>query len=53
MGTMKRQVYAAATSDLETARAEALRLWVDVLKKHPDFAEGIASAGPFLVEVVL
>ena len=43
MGMMKRQVYAAATSDLESARAEALRLWVDVLKKHPDFAEGIAS----------
>jgi enoyl-CoA hydratase/carnithine racemase len=43
MGTMKRQVQAAATSDLESARAEAVRLWVDVLKPHPDFAEGIAS----------
>jgi enoyl-CoA hydratase/carnithine racemase len=43
MGTMKRQVDAAASTDLETARAEAVRLWIDVLKKHPDFAEGIAS----------
>jgi enoyl-CoA hydratase/carnithine racemase len=43
MGTMKSQVLAAASQDLETARAEAVQLWVDVLKKHPDFAEGIAS----------
>ncbi len=43
MGTMKRQVCAATSTDLESARAEALRLWVDVLKPHPDFAEGIAS----------
>ncbi len=43
MGIMKQQVRAAATQDLELARLEALRLWLDVLKKHPDFAEGIAS----------
>lgn len=43
MGFMKRQVRAAATQDLELARLEALRLWVDIVKKHPDFAEGIAS----------
>jgi len=43
MGYMKQQVRAAATQDLDLARVEALRLWLDVLKKHPDFAEGIAS----------
>jgi enoyl-CoA hydratase/carnithine racemase len=43
MAYMKQQVRAAATQDLELARIESLRLWVGVLKKHPDFAEGIAS----------
>ena len=40
---MKRQVRNAATQDLEVARLESMRLWLEVLKKHPDFAEGIAS----------
>ena len=43
MATMKRQVRNAATQDLEVARLESMRLWLEVLKKHPDFAEGIAS----------
>jgi enoyl-CoA hydratase/carnithine racemase len=43
MGIMKQQVRAAATQDLELARMESLRLWLGMLKKHPDFAEGIAS----------
>ena len=40
---MKRQVRNAATQDLEVARLESMRLWLEVLKKRPDFAEGIAS----------
>jgi enoyl-CoA hydratase/carnithine racemase len=43
MAAMKRQVRNAATQDLEVARFESMRLWLEVLKKHPDFAEGVAS----------
>jgi hypothetical protein len=43
MATMKRQVRNAATQDLEVARLESMRLWLEMLKKRPDFAEGIAS----------
>lgn len=39
----KRQLYRALEQDLETARQEALALWVDVLKPYPDFKEGIGS----------
>ena len=41
--TMKAQVYAAAESSLEAARLQALGLWADRHKAHPDFGEGIRS----------
>jgi enoyl-CoA hydratase/carnithine racemase len=40
---MKAQVYAAAESSLEAARLQALGLWADRHKGHPDFGEGIRS----------
>ena len=43
MASMKAQVYAAAESSLEAARLQALGLWADRHKGHPDFAEGIRS----------
>lgn len=43
LGTIKRQVYAAQESTHEEARVLALRYWLDILKEHPDFKEGIAS----------
>jgi enoyl-CoA hydratase/carnithine racemase len=43
MASMKAQVYAAAESSLEAARLQALGLWADRHKDHPDFAEGIRS----------
>jgi len=41
--SMKAQVYAAAESSLEAARLQALGLWADRHKRHPDFGEGIRS----------
>jgi enoyl-CoA hydratase/carnithine racemase len=41
--SMKAQVYAAAESSLEAARLQALGLWADRHKGHPDFGEGIRS----------
>lgn len=43
MATMKSQVYAAAESPLEAARARAIELWNDRHKPHPDFKEGVQS----------
>ena len=43
MATMKAQVYAAAESPLEAARARAVELWNDRHKPHPDFKEGVQS----------
>jgi enoyl-CoA hydratase/carnithine racemase len=43
MASMKAQVYAAAESSLEAARLQALGLWADRHKGHPDFGEGIRS----------
>lgn len=43
MAVAKRQIYRAMDQDLETARTEALRLWGQVLKPHPDFKEGVGS----------
>jgi enoyl-CoA hydratase/carnithine racemase len=43
MGTIKRQVYAAQESTHDEARILAIRYWLDVLRDHSDFKEGIAS----------
>jgi enoyl-CoA hydratase/carnithine racemase len=43
MGTIKRQVYAAQESTHDEARTLAIRYWLDVLRDHDDFKEGIAS----------
>jgi enoyl-CoA hydratase/carnithine racemase len=43
MGVIKRQVYAAQESSHEEARTLALRYWMGMLCKHPDFNEGITS----------
>jgi enoyl-CoA hydratase/carnithine racemase len=43
VATMKAQVYAAAESSLEAARLQALGLWADRHKEHPDFGEGVRS----------
>jgi len=39
----KLQLQKAMTQDLETTRREALRLWGELLKSHPDFKEGVGS----------
>jgi enoyl-CoA hydratase/carnithine racemase len=43
MGTIKRQVYAAQESSHDEARILAIRYWLDILRDHGDFKEGIAS----------
>lgn len=43
LGTIKRQVYAAQESTHEEARTLALRYWLDILRDHGDFKEGVAS----------
>lgn len=43
MGVMKRQVYEAQESSHEEARTLALRYWMGILCKHPDFLEGMNS----------
>jgi enoyl-CoA hydratase/carnithine racemase len=43
MGTIKRQVYAAQESTHDEARILAIRYWLDVLRDHGDFKEGVAS----------
>jgi enoyl-CoA hydratase/carnithine racemase len=43
MGVMKRQVYEAQESSHEEARTLALRYWMGILRKHPDFLEGMNS----------
>jgi enoyl-CoA hydratase/carnithine racemase len=43
MAITKLQIYQAMEQDLEASRTEALRLWGQVLKPHPDFKEGVGS----------
>ena len=43
LGTIKRQVYAAQESTHDEARILAIRYWLDTLRDHGDFKEGIAS----------
>lgn len=43
MGVIKRQVYGAQESSHEEARILALRYWLGLLSKHPDFEEGVTS----------
>jgi enoyl-CoA hydratase/carnithine racemase len=43
MGIAKLQIYNALEQNLEASRLEALRLWREVMKPHPDFVEGISS----------
>lgn len=43
MATIKAQVYAAAESSMEAARSQAIGLWNDRHRSHPDFREGIQS----------
>jgi enoyl-CoA hydratase/carnithine racemase len=43
MAIAKLQIYQAMERDLETSRTEALRLWGQLVKPHPDFKEGIGS----------
>ena len=43
MGTIKRQVYAAQESTHDEARILAIRYWLDILRDHGDFKEGIAT----------
>ncbi|WP_205868797.1 MULTISPECIES: enoyl-CoA hydratase-related protein [Mycolicibacter] len=43
MGIMKRQVYQAEGGTYEDARTLAIRYWLDVLRDHGDFKEGVSS----------
>jgi enoyl-CoA hydratase/carnithine racemase len=43
MAITKLQLQKAMNQDLETTRSEALRLWRELLKSHPDFKEGVGS----------
>jgi enoyl-CoA hydratase/carnithine racemase len=43
MAITKLQIRQAMDQDLEASRTEALRLWGQVLKPHPDFKEGVGS----------
>ena len=43
MAITKLQIHQAMDQELETARREALRLWAEVVKPHPDFKEGVSS----------
>ena len=43
LGTIKRQIYEAQESTHDEARILAIRYWLDVLRDHGDFKEGIAS----------
>lgn len=43
LGTIKRQVYEAQESTHDEARILAIRYWLDILRDHGDFKEGIAS----------
>ena len=43
LGTIKRQIYAAQESTHDEARILAIRYWLDILRDHGDFKEGIAS----------
>ena len=50
LASMKAQVYAAAESSLEAARLQALGLWADRHKGHPEAAARLRGFRPAVTE---